>query len=301
MVAAVALSLHFAQRGRAFQRASAVAALVLVAIALALTCVEAASGRAEVDALLASAPITACDKELSRHVGYGEARANAGLALCWAPFALLVATFVLAQSLAEVSPRRRMWVGSTAPAWAMFVAVAYVYLQPLPGRLLWPGRCALYSYRDAILSADHEELRRGCYELSRLLEDPRAMAQSLGTESLAGVLPELPKLKKRCLAEMLEELRHQSSWSVSRGQTLRSPFLTPEDVRRGHEDTRRDSAHQAVGSALGRGRVALRRRPVGSSGRRSACGRERRWPGQGRAVGAGNRWTPARPRGDCLV
>ena len=223
-VATLALVLYFFREGP-LERACACLALALVTLALALSCAAVAYDRSHIEELLRASPLSACSSERVRYLAHLDARASAALALSGAPFALLVATFVAARSL-----RKRAWLSWATPAWALLAATGYLYLQPLPGRLLWPGRCALYSYRDAVLGADHEELRRGCYELSRLLKDPRAMAQSLGTESLAAVLPELPALKKRCLAEMLEELRHQSSWSVSRGQTLRSPFVTPEDV-----------------------------------------------------------------------
>ncbi len=218
------LALVFDLRKLPWRRACACAALVLLALALALSCAEVVSWRAEMDAKLAPELLSACDKELVRHEAYGEARATAGLALAWAPVALLVATFVAARSL-----KRPASLGWAFAPWALFATAGYLYSQPLPGRALWPGRCALYRQRDAILGSDHEKRRSACLDFAALLKNPHDMAGCLGGESQATVLPELPELKKRCLADLLEWERTGGEY-VSRVETLGSPFVTPEDV-----------------------------------------------------------------------
>jgi hypothetical protein len=208
-------------------RAAACIALVVVALALAASCAEVLHHRESTDALLARPPeARPCTYELVRHEGYGEARANAGLALWAAPFALIVATFVAARSL-----RRSVWLASSALPWALLVTAGYLYLQPLPGRLLWPGRCVLYDDRDVILGSDPEARASACVELSGWVKDPRTMAGMLGTDSVETALPELPRLKKRCLDDMIDLLRQpHPRYSISRAEILHSPFLEPGDT-----------------------------------------------------------------------
>jgi hypothetical protein len=131
------------------QRAVACAALVVVGIALAASCGEVLHLRESTDALLARHPDdTACEYELLRHEGFGQARENARLALWAAPFALALATFVAARSL-----RRQAFLGWAAVPWALFAAAGFLYLQPVPGLYLWAGRCELYDDRDAMRSS----------------------------------------------------------------------------------------------------------------------------------------------------
>jgi lysylphosphatidylglycerol synthetase-like protein (DUF2156 family) len=223
LVAGVALVLHLV-RERPLRRTAACAALVLVAIAIALSCAAVLYVRAHMDAeLMADSLLTPCHYERLRHGAYGEARASAALALWAAPFALVVATYVAARSL-----KRLTWLGWAAAPWALFAAAGCLYLQPLPGRFLQTGQCELYDHRAAILGADRDRVRRGCVELAKLLENPSAMAQSLGAESQEAVLPDLRQLKKRCLADLLGRLP-QGPY-VSRRDTLGSPFVAPEDV-----------------------------------------------------------------------
>ena len=207
--------------------AVACVALVVLALALAASCAEVLHLRQSVDALLARPPLARpCRFELVRHEGYGQARASAALALWAAPLALVLATFVAARSL-----RRPAWIGWAGAPWALFAAAGFLYLQPVPGRYQWAGRCELYDDRDAILGSDPEHVARACLELSDWLTHPKELAGRVGTDGQESALPELPRLKKRCLEDMLDQMRSKRPrYSVSRGEALHSPFVAPPDV-----------------------------------------------------------------------
>ncbi|MFI5303081.1 MAG: hypothetical protein ACHREM_33745 [Polyangiales bacterium] len=209
------------------RRAIACASLVVVAVALAASCAEVLRHRESTDALLSRPPLARpCRFELVRHEGYGQARESAALALWAAPFALVVATFVAARSL-----RRQAFLGWVTVPWALFAAAGFLYLQPVPGRYLWAGRCELYDDRDAILGSDPEKRASACVELSGWVKDPRTMEGMLGTDSVETALPELPRLKRRCLDDMIDLLRQaHPRYSISRVEVLHSPFLEPGDT-----------------------------------------------------------------------
>lgn len=210
---------------RRWRRAGACAALVLAGAGLACSSAEALRGRAAADARLgADQRLSACDRDLVRREAYGEARADVSLALLHAPFALVVATFVAARAL------KRSAIGWAIAPWALFATAGYLYLQPLPGRFLSPGRCELYRERDAVLGADPEGLRRACLDLAARLKDPRALVVALGGQSQESVIPELRTMKKRCLTDRLDWARSGGPEYMSRGEILGSPFVTPKDL-----------------------------------------------------------------------